>query len=300
MDNFSYWSGEDWQEYVMHLLRRRYRPGAFQEIPDKDRGDCGLEGFSDDGNAYQCYAAQEPLSVLQRAEAQKLKITRDIKKFKDNELKLKTLFGPLQIKRWVLLVPTFDSKEVLAHAEKKAHEIRLHKLSHVDNDFAVKILTDATFSVEKKLIHDCGLSKIHINGKSPDNVEILEWEEENSPLVQVIETKLEKLGLDQERTQKLRTRYIQHYIEGQNVLEKLHSSYEEVHNSILRCKAEKENFLETECLISGSKPSELLRETLYSYESEILKKIPSLGDNTAKILSFEAISDWLIRCPLEL
>src|SRR4051812_6267412 len=87
------WSGPDWQKHVLLLLKRHYGPGNFHEIPDQDRGDRGLEGFAQDGCAYQCYAAAEPLPIVDLRESQKRKITRDIKKFCDNSQILHKLLG---------------------------------------------------------------------------------------------------------------------------------------------------------------------------------------------------------------
>lgn len=75
------------------LLKRHYAPGQFQQIPAKDRGDAGLEGFTNDGCAYQCYAPEEPLTLAQRTEKHKKKIYRDIKKFRENCTLLRGLLG---------------------------------------------------------------------------------------------------------------------------------------------------------------------------------------------------------------
>src|SRR5580698_3196602 len=77
---FKTWSGDEWQEHIVMLLKRHYAPGQFQEIPDKHRGDAGLEGFTNDGCAYQCYSPEEPLEIAGRLDAHKRKIYRDIQK----------------------------------------------------------------------------------------------------------------------------------------------------------------------------------------------------------------------------
>ena len=57
------WDGEEWEQRVQLYLKRRYGPGEYVHLPAKHLGDFGIEGFSRDGLAYQCYAAQEPLST---------------------------------------------------------------------------------------------------------------------------------------------------------------------------------------------------------------------------------------------
>src|SRR4051794_246069 len=121
---FIQWSGEDWQEHVALLLKRHYPIGHFQEIPDAHLGDAGLEGFTNCGCAYQYYAPEEPLSKADRLEKHKTKIRKDIKKFRDNRDLLVKLFGLVKIHAWVLVVPIFDSKELISYGETKAAEVR--------------------------------------------------------------------------------------------------------------------------------------------------------------------------------
>ena len=91
---YTNWDGEDWQRHINTLLSLRYGV-RYQTIPDKDQGDWGLEGFSDDGVAYQCYAAEEPLTVSDLTDKQRNKITRDIGKFCDNSHHLATILGQI-------------------------------------------------------------------------------------------------------------------------------------------------------------------------------------------------------------
>ena len=114
-------SPEEWQERIILLLKRRYGATGFQEIPDRDRGDYGLEGFARDGSAYQCYAAEEPLSTKDLYNKQRIKINKDLNTFKDKQTDLLKIFGPTKISCWILLVPRWESKDLLKYAEKKSY-----------------------------------------------------------------------------------------------------------------------------------------------------------------------------------
>jgi len=159
---------EEWQERIILLLKLQYRATGFQEIPDRDRGDYGLEGFARDGSVYQCYAAEEPLSTGNLYAKQRHKITKDLNKFKDNKDGLIKIFGPTKISRWILVVPRWESKELLKHAEKKAEEIRNVNLPYVADDFCVHIATEEYFAVERQLLMGVGLDKIQVD---PDELE---------------------------------------------------------------------------------------------------------------------------------
>ena len=67
------WDGGEWQAYCRTLLAMKYGENV-QFVPDRDRGDGGLEAYRlDDGVAYQCYAAQNAYDVAALTEAQKRK-----------------------------------------------------------------------------------------------------------------------------------------------------------------------------------------------------------------------------------
>jgi len=101
------WNPKEWEKHVQRLLKKRYGnpPGTYQEVPDTVRGDCGIEGFAQDGAAYQCYAAQQWLSPDDLLNKQKNKISTDIAKLIRNEDELCDIFGHVKIGQWNLVVP---------------------------------------------------------------------------------------------------------------------------------------------------------------------------------------------------
>ena len=187
--------GNEWQKYISLLLKRKYGAGGFLEIPDTDRGDFGIEGFSRDGNAYQCYAAEEPLSSADLLKKQKIKITRDIKKFKDNQGDLLRVFGPTKIKCWILVVPRWSSKDLTLHGEKKAKEIRDLQLEYVDENFVIHIITEDYFQKERKELYDVGMTRIEVDPIEVEQCEIDDWmeEEDNEEMLVNLERKIRKI-----------------------------------------------------------------------------------------------------------
>lgn len=113
-------SGKEWQHYANQLLRLHYGQRDYQPVPDRHHGDGGIEGFSiSDGCAYQAYGCDEPISVAERYEKQRDKMTEDIVKFISNKKILQSIFGDIKISRWILFVPSYDSKDIVSHAAKK-------------------------------------------------------------------------------------------------------------------------------------------------------------------------------------
>ena len=292
---------EEWQERIILLLKRRYGATGFQEIPDRDCGDYGLEGFARDGSVYQCYAAEEPISTGDLYAKQRNKITKDLNKFKDNKDGLIKIFGPTKISRWVLVVPRWESKDLLKHAEKKAEEIRNANLPHVADDFFIHIVTEEYFAVERQSLLDVGLAKIQVD---PDELKTAtgeDWSEENDDLVKELDRKIEILNprLDKNSLVRLRGNFIRHYIEGQNVLEKLHSEYSDLYVAVKRLKSNRKKFLETSSQIPTGTPADTFNRALSKFKNELTDEVKGLSNNTIETLSYEAVSDWLLRCPLD-
>ena len=59
MANRRDWKGDEWQEFALQLVQRRHGAENVQVVPDKVKGDAGLEFFTTCGCLYQCYAPEE-------------------------------------------------------------------------------------------------------------------------------------------------------------------------------------------------------------------------------------------------
>ena len=294
-------SPEEWQEHIILLLKQRYGATGFQEIPDRDRGDHGLEGFARDGSAYQCYAAEEPLSTKGLYDKQRNKITKDINKFKNNQADLVKICGPTKISHWILVVPRWESKDLLKHAEKKAKEIRNANLPCVADDFFIHIATEDYFSVERQLVLDVGLAKIQVNPDELETTTIEDWSGEKDGLVKTLDSKIERLNSSSDKNEKLQLRnnFIRYYIEGQNVLEKLHFEYLNLYVAVKQLKTNRKKFLETSSQIPTGTPADTFNRALSEFKNELTDEVKGLSNNTIETLSYEAVSDWLLRCPLD-
>src|SRR5690349_8707017 len=104
--------GATWERRVKGWLRLRY-PGEFEELPADHGGDFGIEGFSRDGIAYQCYAPKSRLKAKDLYENQRTKITEDINKFIKNSNNLSKVFKGLKIHSWWLVVPEHKSAKLV-------------------------------------------------------------------------------------------------------------------------------------------------------------------------------------------
>jgi hypothetical protein len=295
---YTTWDGDEWQEHITTLLGLRYGP-KYQPIPDRDSGDWGLEGFSDDGIAFQCYAALEPLTVSDLTDKQRDKITRDIGKLSENCAHLQGVLGPIRLHTWVLMVPRYDSKHILVHAETKAAEIRSKNLPIIANTFRISVQSDEMFLKERGMIANDLASTLPVQVSDIPEADIAIWTVQNTSFDGVLTEKLKKLSCSQPQRDALKVQLIKHFLEGQNLLQFFHDNYPEVFAQLQQCKTARERIVKTESLLNNSTATSHVKALVDAYHQRILADVKSISPNNADILAYEAIADWLIRCPLD-
>lgn len=295
--------GQEWQQWATQLLHLRYALGNYQEVPDTQQGDAGIEGYSLDGRAYQMYGPEGELTVARRHGKLRDKMTEDIKKFIKNKDKLCRLLGSLKIKRWILLVPSFDSKEIVEHAAKKTAEVLAANLPYVDrDDFRVVVLQEAAFAAERAHLLNHAVTGIEITANDVDDCDADSWfeEEKNCDRVIALELKIAKLPTlaTPEKRKSFKREVIKWWLDGQNILDGLRK-YPEAWESIRRVKSEQEKYMRGNCMISNKHPSDMLQDALGKIEDSVKRKVAALADSSRKAVAHEAVADWLMRCPLD-
>src|SRR3989344_4813672 len=119
------WNPDDWDSFALSLLQTRHGALNVHKIPANHLGDLGIDFYcTGEAVIYQCYAAEEPLDIVTRADRQKKKITTDLKKLVDGRDDVSKLFMGIPVKKWILLAPLHDSKEVNLHCSKKTEDLR--------------------------------------------------------------------------------------------------------------------------------------------------------------------------------
>lgn len=293
--------GEDWQRWANQLLTRHYGPTEYQKVPDVDRGDAGIEGFTlTGGHAYQAYGCEEPVAVKVRYEKQRDKITQDINKFINNKSTLRRLFGNVQITRWVLFVPHFDSKDLVEHATKKTGEILEEKLSYASQSFQVMIVDEEQFAAERDFLLNAGTMQLECVGAEREQTAIDAWASGHDDLVATLDRKvalLPTIRAEGDRI-KFRDKLLRHYVEGQDTWEYLRR-FPSIHEKIFQTKRQRERFLESSWMIHSGPNNELLERALSQFMESVRASTQNLGMFTVESLAWEAVADWMLRCPLD-
>lgn len=301
--NVKHYSPKDWEERVHALLGVRYGTGDYQRLPDEHGGDFGLEGFSSDGCAFQCYYPREPLSTKARYDAHRNKVTNDAKKFIKNKQELANLFGELKIRRWILIVPKHDSSKLLIHAAEKAAQIRAAELSYVADDFRIAVMTEADFERERRLLDGADRAEVHYPLPEVNEEAHAAWlESADAGLIDNLRRKAIKIQTlsTPEKVEGFEALIARNYIAGQEVLDELRRDHPRVYEAVILEKAAQAHALEAVSMISSAAPSDRLQSALKEFDIQISRRFPQISSETRSIIAMEAVADWLLLCPLDL
>ncbi|MDX2504173.1 MAG: hypothetical protein QNL62_06830 [Gammaproteobacteria bacterium] len=290
------WSPDDWEDYARKLVSEHHGLENIVDVPDQHKGDYGIEAYSLCGSAYQMYAPEGIIDINTLYERQKGKIYSDIKKFIDNEKDLIKLFGGIKIKRWILLTPENKSSELIKYANKKTEEVISKKLPYVDEDFRILIKEENNFHKEREALINAGLHLINIDFEDVTQNQIDELESNNAEGITNLNNKIDgKYGsISPEKRTLVKRDLIKNYILGSNVTEHLHKEYPEIWEKVVLQKRSREKSLLLESIDND--------QTINGEKNKLkvsLLDLNKLHENTAEKLSLEAVSDWIMRCPLD-
>lgn len=295
------WTPGEWETFVHTLLSLRYGHTEYQRVPATHGGDCGIEGFSMDGAAYQCYAAQGYTSVKNLFEKQRDKMTEDVRKFVDNRSRLLALFGPLMMRRWMLVVPEHTSEQLVAHAARKTEEVLLAAPPYITADFRVGVITDEYFQAERLALVSNG-AFVAVDPISVGGAELSAFQEAvtSSSLLTTLDNKLSRVPAYAEPSRKkaLILHLTHGYLRGQAVLTQLHDNYPEIHRKVVMFKQRKEDALALLSAASVVRSEERLERHLNELATQIIEEVPSVTPMVHDLVA-ECVADWLMRCPLE-
>jgi hypothetical protein len=229
-------------------------------------------------------------------------MTRDIGTFINKEAELLKILGDIKIGRWNFVLPFWSDKELLKHARKKEAEVWGRKLRHAAIDFRIAIITREEFEVEEQLLTKIDLHKFDVSPPSTPPASITQWMEgkKNLQLVANLSRKAAIIGSGRSdsRRQSCLKRMVGNYIGGNVVLGQLQQEHPDVYEKVMDKKLEREGALETECFSTTKVPADFFESTLNQYKSE-LTAVAGISARVADQLAREAVSDWLLRCPME-
>lgn len=298
------WKEEEWQCHVNSILAIHHTLDGhtYQTIADKVQGDGGLEGFSSDGHAYQCYCDQDSVSTGDRSRKQKEKITADLAKLETYKQFWQDTLQGVKLKRWVLVVPNYEDKSVLTHARKQATELKKKKLPFLDRSFQACVCTDREgFPIAHRMAVESGATVLYANSGDIDGAEVSALVRKKPTFVEHMDRKLKQvLAADATvSAEAYRNDLLVYYLKGSNVLKNIERDAPAVHERLLTFIGEQTDSIELESPIAPGAPSSRLMQTRRELKESLGRVAPSVDLVSINTLSWSTVVGWLGDCPLE-
>lgn len=294
------WDGGEWQTHCRQLLAMRYGEDI-QFVPDRDQGDGGLEAYRlDDGIAYQCYAAQDAFDVASLTEAQKRKIRVDIKKLIDNPARTTAIIGENTVlRRWVLLTPAYDSKELVTYARQKSIRTRTAPCPRWCHEtFEIVVSTDELFAAERMKLYGPNSASLDLEIPEPTAEEV-------AAVATNLDTRLipkllrdPGLASSPEDLKRYKDEVILDYIRGDRQRQILETSYTPTFNTIRRRTNSTLRALTRFTCGSPSTGPEMANTLTGRLARELQADAPSLSLVLCEDLARHYVGRWFIECPL--
>ena len=292
-------SGDDFEEFFWGLLRRKYPQTDLIYLPAQMGGDHGIEGFSTDGIAYQCYADQDSLSLRVRTDKQKKKLYDDTVKLKTNSEALRGVLGGLKIKYYFLCVPQYHAAELVKYAQERAVAVRGYGLDWIDEAFAVRIKTHEDYPAELQAALQDGVAKSIIPPTGVSGESISGFGADEPELSANLDLKLEKLKSHNPTTDTvaLREQLVRCFLDKEQMLAHLRSWPETLEAIEIQRQLRQES-LETDSALNLDEPPLRLKTLLTEYTAQLAKSCAGITAADASRLARGQTGDWLMRCPM--
>ena len=287
-------AADEWQAYAHKIVQLRHRAENVQAVPDRVRGDAGIEFFSLDGCLYQCYAPEEAADTAKAASAMKAKATRDLKKLEKNQEFIKRLLP--SIKRWILLCPFLDDKSVVAHVRAKGAELRAACPSLLRDDFEALVQSQEDFQAEIEWLRQQSLGPpLHIVAPDDDAIASAEGE-----IGERLTAKLRRAfpGASEEKIATQKAGYVRAHLLRENTLEQLRIDHSLLWERSVQVLSAEEARLVAVGHGTGAASAQLETSVL-RIEQSLKSDLPNLPTAVATQIALGTIGDWLVRCPLD-
>jgi hypothetical protein len=290
------WDGSEWQSYAHMLAQVRHGAANVQQVPDKVRGDYGIEFFSTDGCLYQCYAPEEVSDTAKAASAMKAKAQRDLLKLEKNKDGIAALLQSIKARRWILLCPFLDNKEVVTYVRTLGEALKARGLSFITQDFEALVHSQDDFIGESETLRLRSLGpSIRIDPLTDGAVETASQGELGTRLLDKLTRAFP--GESAEKRQKRAMSYIKSLLIRDNTLEALRQDHPVLWERSVKCLESEEQRLSA--LGGDGRPAAQLRESMNRIEDSLKQDLRDLPLATITAMSTGTVSDWLVRCPLD-
>lgn len=226
-----------------------------------------------------------------------------IKKLKD--------WGVPQIKEWHFVIPEQKDSRIVKHAETKRQEVLAAKKSnqtlytHISDEFKVIIKCADDFLLEISRIVLAPHKDYLLNLAIRDAV-TLDYTKCDSEKVENIKRKIKAIRNTKDNTDEdvvfLVNHFIESYLSGLAILNKLRLSFPEIHESLIELEqsCKKDVAVRTRLISDNVGNADLFNELLNDFENKLKEQFSTTVD-LASIgeLKQDLVASWLADCSME-
>lgn len=307
--HFGYHDGDSW-EALCHLSLKMKYGASYTEVPASP-GDFGLDGFIEEGIAFQCYCPERECTDKELYISQRDKINKDTKKLKLYETQVKNLLKNTKIKKWVLLTPHVKSNDIISYCNNKTDEIRGYELDFIDNtSFLVKAedfkfiheyipdaLSSLNYILNGNVVGDKRID-VSIDYTNTDNTLDL-----NNPLsknaLRKHSARFANPSNYQDEITTLATYSIQSSVLFDLLKNKWQESYQEYFDRFNESISVLERKVSQMCLLPAKDNQERFEQIEKLVRDFVYVEFDRLTSNSKEQIIEGVIADWIIRCPLD-
>lgn len=301
--------GNAWENICVKCYRYRYEDQHYTPIPAVSGGDAGIEGFTKTGIVHQCYFPERQYSDHELYEAQRDKLSADIKKLLNNGDRLFALGVPV-IHEWHFNIPEYRDSKILIHAATKQKEVLSakeddpDKYSYIADDFQIVIKTAENFSAEiSRIIRTSADYNLNLAVEHTSNPN---WKDCDSQKVANIRRKIKAImhvsDDDNPNVERVVGLYIDYYICGLENMNRLKMNFPDIHAELFKLVQiyKGEVTLKTSMNTNSSMNQSLFNELLNEFEKKLEKDF-SNSFNQASIVEIkqDMVASWLADCSME-
>lgn len=305
-----YLSRDEWEKLVVACCRSVYGKQDFMEVPAGHEGDCGIEGFTQNGIVIQCYCPDDRnLSNNDLYAHQRDKVTDDIKKLMSNRDRLKKI-GVSFIKSWIFIVPEYKDKRILEHLTKKKVEIlEAKKLNpaayeYISDNFDCLIKVAGDFINEivdlfnsKALGKKIDLPLLHSYNS--------DWNDIDSEKVENVKRKTlainPLLNKNDVAWNKTINNFMTQYTQGAKFMDDIGANFPDLRLQILEVKNLYKTEVENKSMLNSDSTlnNQIFDELKKEFKQQLESNFSGLSPNTIMSISQSTTAEWLADCPLE-
>jgi len=297
-----FWDGDSWQDFCNELLALHH-PGAYQVIPAYDRGDCGLEGHSTDGQgcAYQCYAADADIDIGQRRSRQISKITETVSTLVEQRSRLGRVLGIHRIRRLIFLFPRHDSAQVNGHLRKQEAVLRAavgeDSIDAISPEVVLAVWTIPPYlKAEAEELDRVGGAKARLPVVEVEAADVEELRREAAEQLAPALEKLERRFGDPKAPGILDIALEDKLVSDEQ--ERLLATRPTTYEKYERVKAQERRAIRR-LTAEGGTAELTLEEARKRLAFQIEKQVPGMDPVDIASLSAGVVSNWLVECPLD-